>query len=149
MIFDSLKNFRLYEKIHPGFVDIQAFIAKTDLTALANGTHPVNDCGAYASVNEYQTRSIEDCFIECHQKFIDIQMIAWGEEKIGVANKMFCDAQPYDEEKDLQKLTGRVDFITIRPGLFAVFFPEDAHEPCVRSGVTAVAVKKVVFKIPV
>lgn len=149
MIFDSLDNFKSYAGLHPGFADIQAFIFKTDLTRLANGNHPINDLGAYASVNEYDTKSIEECFIECHQKFIDVQIIAWGEEKIGISCKKFCIEQPYDDGKDLQKLTGNVDFITMVPGLFAVFFPQDAHEPCVRSGAEAIAVKKIVFKIPV
>jgi biofilm protein TabA len=148
MIYDSLDNFRAYEGLHPGFADIQAFLATADLSKLATGNHPINDRGAYASVNEYDTRSIEDCFIECHRKFIDVQIIAWGEEKIGISHKRFCTEQPYDDGKDLQKLTGRVDFITLVPGLFAVFFPHDAHEPGVTSGTEAVAVKKIVFKIP-
>jgi len=149
MILDSLDNFRLYAGLHPGFADIQAFLATADLSTLASGEYPINDQGAFASVNEYNTRSIEDCFIECHRKFIDVQIIAWGEENIGVSHKQFCVEQPYDELKDLQKLTGRVDFIRLVPGMFAVFFPHDAHEPGARSGMEAVAVKKIVFKIPV
>ncbi len=149
MIFDSLDNLRLYAGLHAGFADILAFISKHDLTRLAVGIHSVNDSGAFASVNEYVTKPIEDCFIECHRKFIDVQTIAWGEEKMGVSHKQFCVDQPYDEEKDLQKLSGNVDFITLVPGLFAVFFPHDAHEPGVRNGTVAVAVKKIVFKIPV
>jgi len=149
MIFDSIDNFQAYLGVHPGFADVQTFLSETDLSALATGEHKVNNKGGYASVNEYDTRSIDDCFIECHQKYIDVQTIAWGEEKIGVIHKGFCEEFPYDEEKDLQKLSGRVDFITLVPGLFAVFFPHDAHEPCVRSRAEAARVKKIVFKIPV
>ena len=53
------------------------------------------------------------------------------------------------ETKDFQKLTGSVDFITLVPGMFTIFFPHDAHEPGVSSTSLAVAVKKIVFKIPV
>ena len=149
MIFDSLDNFRSYVGLHAGFADVQAFLSETDLSTLPEGKHPINDNGSYASVNEYNTRSIEDCFIECHQKFIDVQIIAWGEENIGVAHKRFCVEQQYDHDNDFQKLTGRVDFIRLVPGLFVVFFPHDAHEPGVRNGTEAVPVKKIVFKIPV
>lgn len=149
MIFDSLDNLHLYTGVHPGFAAVQAFLARTDLAALAAGRHPVDDRGAYASVNEYQTKPLADCFIECHRQFIDIQLIAWGEEKVGVAHKKHCIEQPYDVGNDLQKLSGAVDFITLRPGLFAVFFPHDAHEPCVSSDAGSVAVKKIVFKVPV
>lgn len=149
MIFDALDNLQMYAAVRPEFADIQAFISTTDLPALPDGKHPINDHGAYASVNEYYTKSIEDSFIECHRKYIDVQIIVQGEEKIGVTHKQFCVEQPYDDENDLQKLTGRVDFITLVPGLFAVFSPHDAHEPGVKSGTEAVAVKKIVFKIPV
>lgn len=149
MIFDSLDNLGRYTGVQSGLADVQAFIATTNLTTLTAGKHPINDHGAYASVNEYTTKSVEESFVESHRKYIDVQIIAWGEEKIGITHKQFCLEQPYDEGKDLQKLTGRVDFITLVPGFFAVFFPHDAHEPGVTSGTAAVAVKKIVFKIPV
>jgi len=149
MIFDSFDNFGTYAGLHPAFADILTFMAKTDLAALAVGKHPINDLGSYASVNEYNTKAIEDCFIECHRRFIDVQVVARGAENIGVASKKLCSEEAYDEDKDLQKLSGRVDFITLVPGLFAVFFPQDAHEPAVRIGAEAVSVKKIVFKIPV
>jgi len=149
MIFDSLDNLGLYAVIHPGFADIEAFLATVDLSTLTSGNHPINDQGAYASVNEYTTKAIEESFIECHRKYIDLQIIAWGEEKVGIKHKQFCVEQPYDEGKDLQKLTGLVDFITLVPGVFAIFFPHDAHEPGLTPGSVAVAVKKIVFKIPV
>ncbi len=149
MIIDSLDKLALYAAVHPGFADVDAFLATYDLSTLAAGTHPINDCGAFASVNEYTTKSVEDSFIECHRRYIDVQMIAWGEERIGITHTRFCQELPYDEQKDLQKLTGKVDFVTLVPGMFAVFFPHDAHEPGVTSGTEPAAVKKIVFKIPV
>lgn len=149
MIFDSLDNLQLYFEICPAFADVEQFISTNDLAALSIGRHPINDQGSYASVNEYQTKTVEDSFIECHKKYIDVQIIACGEELIGIAGKKQCIEQPYDDSKDLQKLSGKVDFITLLPGFFAVFFPHDAHEPGVRSGTEPVAVKKIVFKIPV
>jgi len=148
MIFDSLDNFGLYVGLNPWFADVREFLTKTDIAKLVIGKHPINDRGAYASVNEYDTKLIDDCFIECHQKFIDIHIIAYGQERIGVASKKLCVEQPYNAEKDLQKLTGQVDFITLIPGWFAVFFLDDAHEPGVRTSTEAIAVKKIVFKIP-
>lgn len=149
MIYDTLDNFKFYSGLHPSFSDVQIFLDHTDLSKLSNGRHSVNDCGAYASVNEYMTKPLDECFVECHQKYIDIQIIVWGDEKIGVANTKHCIGQPYDLDNDLQKLTGDVDFIKLVPGMFMVFFPHDAHEPNVRSGVDAVMVKKIVFKVPV
>lgn len=149
MIFDSLDNLQIYEGVHTGFADVGRFLATADLSTLNSGNYPINDTGAYASVNEYVTKTIEGSFIECHQKYIDVQIIAWGEENIGVTHKRYCIEEIYDEKKDLQKLVGRVDYIKLLPGLFVIFFPHDAHEPGLIAGTDAVAVKKIVFKIPV
>jgi YhcH/YjgK/YiaL family protein len=149
MIYDTLDNFKFYSGLHPSFSDIQLYLEKTDLSRLDNGRHSVNESGAYASVNEYMTKTLDECFIECHQKYIDIQIIVYGDEKIGVASTKHCIGQPYDQDKDLQKLSGDVDFIKLIPGMFMVFFPHDAHEPNVISGVEPVRVKKIVFKVPV
>ncbi|MEI6214802.1 MAG: YhcH/YjgK/YiaL family protein [Desulfuromonadales bacterium] len=149
MIFDSLENLGRYAGVQSGLADVQKFIDTTDLAALPVGNHLINDHGAYASVNEYLTKASEETFIECHRKYIDVQITVWGEEKIGVTHTQLCYEQPYDDGKDLQKLTGRVNFITLLPGFFALFFPHDAHQPGVISGTAAVAVKKIVFKIPV
>lgn len=149
MIFDALENLHIYTGIHPGFAHVQQFLSMTDLKSLAVGTYQVNEQGLFASVNEYTTKNMEDSFIECHSKYIDIQIITCGVEKIGVTQKKFCQHEPYMEENDLQKLTGSVDFITLFPSMFALFFPHDAHEPGVISGESPVSVKKIVFKIPV
>ena len=149
MIFDALPNFSIYQILHPGFEDVQRFVSTTNLHELPIGKHPINELGAYASVKEYQTKSVEESFVECHRKFIDVQILVWGEEKVGVAPKHFCAEQVYDEVNDLQILIGKVDYITLSPDLFVIFFPDDAHEPGVKRGPEAVSVKKIIFKIPV
>jgi len=35
----------------------------------------------------------------------------------------------YDEVKDFQALQAEGDFITVRPGMFVIFAPQDAHMP--------------------
>ena len=37
------------------------------------------------------------------------------------------------------------DYLTVKPGMFAIFFPEDAHAP----GVTPDGVRKVIVKVRV
>ena len=149
MIFDELSQFSLYTNLHKQFADVKTYISNTDLQALPNGKHPINNSGAFASVNEYEPKPETDCFVECHRKYIDIQLITTGEEYIGYCPVSDCTAQPYDEEKDLQKLSGTVSYLRMKPGMFAIFFPHDGHMPCMRVQETPSKVKKVVFKIPV
>lgn len=148
MIFDSLANLKYYEPLHKYFKVVVQFIENTNLNNLEPGKIYFPD-NCYANVDSYLTKKISDCFIECHKKYIDIQIIINGIEKIGICNKSECIENPYDEERDLQKLEGEVDFITLKQGYFAIFFPQDGHMPQVNHSNTSQLVKKIVFKIPV
>ena len=149
MILDTISNLENYLSCHSQFADVVSFLEGTNLQQLSNGKHPINENGAFASVNEYETKLESDCFIECHRAYIDIQIIATGEELIGYCPVSDCKALPYDSEKDLQKLEGVVSNFAIKPRMFAVFFPHDGHMPCLRKGGKVSLVKKIVFKIPV
>jgi YhcH/YjgK/YiaL family protein len=50
----------------------------------------------------------------------------------------------YNEEKDVTFYPGLAEnYLTIKPGMFAIFFPEDGHAP----GVTPDGLKKVIVKV--
>jgi biofilm protein TabA len=149
MIFDSLSNADCYRTLHPLFGECFDFLASHALADLASGRHELGDGGAYASVNKYLTKTIPEGVIECHRRFIDIQCIAEGEERIGVAPRLLCTASGYDQSRDFEKLDGRVDFILLKPGLFAVFFPDDGHMPGISPEQSALTVKKIVIKVSV
>lgn len=148
MIFDSLARFDQYADLHPGFRDVYLFLIQHDLSDLPCGRIEL-DHGIYLGINEYETKNIEDCKLECHKKYIDIQIILQGKEKMGIAFFQNCIPEDYQEEKDLQFLNGSpilMDFLTKS---FFVFFPHDAHMPCLHPGSEPVEVKKAVFKVPV
>jgi len=149
MILDKIENFKTYAGIHPQFADVLRYMEENPLQKLPVGKHFINNDGAFASVSEYETRLPADGFIECHRKYIDIQVVALGEEMVGVVPLVDCKPLDYDEVKDFQKLEGEVDYVGLKPGMFAIFFPQDGHMPNTRIGKDAVKVKKIVFKIPV
>jgi YhcH/YjgK/YiaL family protein len=146
MIFDRLDNFPLYLPLHPHFADVWAFLKESDPDALPPGRHDVNDRGAFALVSEYATRPLAESFIECHRNYIDIQLLTRGAEG---GSRRTPAAAPYDAEKDFLKLEGSTDRLTLKPGSFAVFFPDDGHMPMLQLEEIPVQVKKVVFKVPV
>ncbi|MBF0223997.1 MAG: YhcH/YjgK/YiaL family protein [Desulfobacterales bacterium] len=149
MIFDKLNNFETYICIHPYFEDVFYFIKNNDLTQMTIGMHVINGQGIYASVSEYKTKKKSEAFIECHKKYIDLQIILKGNEKIGICNKADCIEYEYNEETDLQKLEGEVDFVSLKSSFFVIFFPHDGHMPQVGYNNIEEVVKKIVFKIPV
>ncbi len=149
MIFDQLANFPLYLPLHPQFAAAQAFLQSQALDALEPGRYEIDERGGFALVSEYRTRTLAEGFIECHRRYIDIQLLARGAERVGICPRSACRELPYDEEKDFLKLEGSVDYLTLRPGAFAIFFPDDGHMPNLRLGKVSRAVRKIVFKIPV
>ena len=51
---------------------------------------------------------------------------------------------PYNAEKDITFFEGLAeDYIAVKPGMFAIFFPQDGHAP----GITPDGVKKIIVKV--
>lgn len=149
MIYDALSNFRNYVKDHRLFPVVLDYLNGHDLSKLDIGKATVAS-GIYAVVSEYRTGTIDNKFIECHKKYVDIHIVISGVERIGVCNKNECKSiEEYNEEKDLEKLVGKVELLTVREGQFAVFYPNDAHVPGLSDGKNQCIVKKAVCKVPV
>ncbi|RJR22212.1 MAG: DUF386 domain-containing protein [Nitrospiraceae bacterium] len=149
MIYDKIENFILYLCVHEHFTDVLHYIESMPVSERPDGKYEINNKGAYVIIDTYDTLDISDCFIECHRKYIDVQFVIEGIERVGVCHRSVCDALPYDEEKDFQKLKGSTDYLSLRAGSFMIFYPDDAHMPKVKYGEVPETVKKAVFKIPV
>jgi len=148
MIYDALSNFHRYVSVHPLFPVVFDFIDRHDLSGLQPGKVTIAQ-GVYAVVNDYETDDIINKFIECHKRYIDIHIVLQGVESIGVGDKNECSVlEAYDEEKDLEKLDGEIDFFTLKKGCFALFYPSDGHVPGLKMGVKKAMVRKIVFKVP-
>lgn len=147
MIVDKISSVSLYNGLGERFAKAFDFLMKTDFMQMPAGRYELDGSDIYYMVQEYECRSLEQASVEAHKVYADIQYIVRGREKMGYAplGTMEC-IRPYDAEKDIAKYSGKVDFIEFNEGMFAVFFPHDAHEPCVavKEGET---VKKVVVKV--
>ncbi|MGE5365261.1 MAG: YhcH/YjgK/YiaL family protein [Bacteroidota bacterium] len=149
MIFDSLDNLRYYACLDPGFAAAAEFLENNRLEDLTDTKYDAGS-GVYAMVSTYDTRQLKDCFIECHRRYTDIQIVISGSERIGFCNIHECSEKtPYQEEQDLQKLDGKPDFLELKPGYFAVFFPNDGHMPQTAVDEVPGTVRKLVLKLPV
>lgn len=83
----------------------------------------------FALVNHYFTKSIDESFSESHKKYIDIQFIVSGKERMGFGFIEDFSHESYDPEKDLQKHAGKLNFVDVEKNQFVIFFPEDVHMP--------------------
>lgn len=128
-------------------------IEKTDFIKKDDGTIKIDADDLYYILTTYNTsNNIEEKPAEAHRKFIDLQYILYGEEKIGYADysspKMLL--KEYDEGSDAEffKRIENESFFVLKKGMYAVFFPEDVHRPGLTNKETR-GIRKVIFKIPV
>lgn len=84
----------------------------------------------FYSIQTYDTKPADECKLESHRKYIDIQIIVAGEESMEIADiSKLCVKEEYDEEKDVifWKIPRRMAKTTLREGDCIVLYPENAH----------------------
>ncbi len=118
-----------------------------DLENLAVGKYPIDGDNAFASVTEMVDKNFVDTKWESHQKYIDLQYIIKGKEKIGIAPSAGAKIiNPYNASKDVANYEiNDANYATAVPKFFFLFFPADAHRPNIK--VNEEKVKKLVIKI--
>jgi YhcH/YjgK/YiaL family protein len=145
MIVDRLDNLEEYAALSPLFAQAIAYLRSTGLNALEVGKTVLNS-DLVVNVQQTAPKTKEQAKLETHRTFIDIQIPLSGVEVMGYTAAKDCkpaDA-PYDAEKDVTFFEGPADdYITVKPGMFAIFFPQDGHAP----GITPTGVKKVIVKV--
>jgi YhcH/YjgK/YiaL family protein len=147
MILDNLKNAHLYTNVSERIALGLKYLQETDLDALEVGKYEIDGTNVFASVMAYDSRTLDLGKWEAHKKYIDIQYIISGAEKMYYSNiSNMVETTEYNEVKDIMFYKGEGDALTVREGNFAIFFPEDVHMPNIAVDAPA-AVKKVVVKI--
>ena len=146
MILSTLSQADRYAALHPLFPRAFKYIRNTDLLSLATGRYPILDKQLFVIVENVAGRAREAAKLECHRRYIDIQLVLEGVDEMGWKALADC-TQPvsdYSTEKDIQFFhDAPATWITTLPGAFCIFFPEDAHAPLVGTG----QIRKVIFKI--
>jgi len=148
MILDSLPQADRYFALHPLFVRAFEFLRGTDLKSLAPGKHTVEGERIFAIVEACAGRTRAEAKLECHRRYIDIQLVLEGVDEMGWKPVAECvgPATDYDVARDIRFFNDAPSsWIATPPGSFCLFFPDDAHAPLVSTG----QIRKVVVKIAV
>ncbi len=90
----------------------------------------------------------EEATFETHRRMLDIQIPLDAPETYGYIPLKYMPEQEYNAEKDVTKYPGveAQSYVTCYPGMFAIFFPQDGHQPCISD---APQIKKAIFKAEV
>jgi biofilm protein TabA len=124
-----------------------AYLKAHDLNALAPGKYPIDGDNVFATVTYSKTKPFDSTQWESHRKYIDLQYVINGEEKIGVAPvAKAAVTRAYDAGRDAANYSVKGKLYKAKPGTFFLFFPSDAHRPNITTGGDKPD-KKIVIKI--
>ena len=126
------------------------------ILSLVNGSYDVGYNNIKMNLGKYFTKSENEKFWESHKKYLDVQIMINGTEKVAINDIRDMEVKSFDEEKDLTILEGDKAFdIVMKTGDVLVFFPNDVHKPELNvsenddSGNIRKIVTNVVFKIEI
>ena len=146
MIIDTIENLGKYVALNPLFADVIEFLKNNDLRTMKEGKYPIKDKNLFLSVQVAKQRTKESAFIETHIEMVDIQIPISCAETYGYSPLCDLPEFEYDAELDMTKYgdTKPQTYVTVKPGQFVIFFPQDGHAPCI---IDEQEIKKVIFKV--
>jgi YhcH/YjgK/YiaL family protein len=131
MILDRLEHSDLYNNLHPRFSKAFHYLREAPLRDMLPGKYEIDGDNMFMLLQEYETKNEKAQFWEAHGRYIDIQYMLKGSERMGYAAVQdLRQTEDFLEEKDYMVLEGNGHDIVVREGAFALFFPQDAHMPC-------------------
>lgn len=149
MIVDTLSNLEQYRGISTLFSQAVDWLSHTDFQSLPLGNSAIDGKKLYVIVQERDTKPAEEGLWEAHRQYIDIQVVTEGRELMGYCPISRLETNvPYSDAKDVEFYAGAAESLClVEEGMFAVFFPQDAHMPNISVGDGAERGKKLVVKV--
>ena len=128
------------------------FLRTTDFTTLEPGVVEIEGRNIFAQVLDLTTKDLHENRPEVHRRYLDIQFLAWGEEKIGIAidtgNNEISESLLEQRDIIFYHASEHESFIEMIPGSYAIFFPQDVHRPACHKTV-ATPIRKIVVKVAI
>lgn len=125
------------------------WIRDHDLVNMDAGIYEIQGRDLYVNLQDCSTKPAEECFPERHDKYLDIQYIVSGAERMGFVPYTGKEAVLLEaKEKDVtlyKDLSGE-SFVDAGSGCYCIFFSNDIHRPGCAIGEPA-SVRKAVVKI--
>ena len=155
MIVDTLAHADALAALGPRFAKAVAWLRDPANAQLPPGHHVIETAPdgtetLFANVQASDTRAPEDCPLEFHRRYADIQFLFQGHEAIGwrPLTPDLPVTKPYADDADIGFVAGEgvalVPFAT--PDTFILLLPQDAHAPGQRTP-QAARVKKAIVKV--
>ena len=146
MIIDTIENLGKYVELNPLFADVVEFLKNNNLQTIEEGKHFIKDKDLFVNIQVAKGKTQEAAVLETHIEMIDIQIPLTCEETFGYTPLCDLPEFEYNAEKDITKYgdTKAQTYVTVKPGQFVIFFPQDGHAPCI---INQPEIKKAIFKV--
>ena len=130
---------------------VMDYCREHDLAAMENGQHEIDGEYFFVNILTYNTQPSAERIWEAHREYIDVHTVIDGSELVSQNFIEDCDCGEYHADRDYLEVAHSSNTrFTLRPGYFAVFYPQDAHQTGVREEKEpSQPVRKAVFKIRV
>jgi YhcH/YjgK/YiaL family protein len=147
MVLDSIDNADRYLHLSEGITKAMRYIQNNDLHKVDAGRYEIDDDRLVMNVFEFESTNTNECRLEGHRKYIDLQYWVTGSELMGheILNSQPV-LDPYNEKTDCAFYNCIASYSRLLPGMFVIYFPSDLHTAVV-DPLSNERVKKVVFKI--
>lgn len=148
MIVANLTNKQEYYGIHPELDKALDYLTPEFLENASTEKTLLDGENLFVTKFHLETVPVEQTFFEAHKKYLDIQVVTQGMERVEIAHP---DGLTLTEEKgDFYGYTGQADqSVILKPGNFLVVFPGDAHRLRLPVHQSVEPFTRVVFKIKV
>ena len=150
MIIASIQDLGKYKGLDRNLDKAFAWLQAGGYEKLPVGRQEIDGDRVYALVQEYESKLASTCRFETHRVYTDIQLLVSGREIVEArAAKGLEVAEAYKPDIEYYSTPSGLPAhsILLEAGLAAVFFPEDAHRPCLAIGGKPEAIRKIVIKV--
>ena len=147
MVLDSIENAYRYIQLGKGIAEALLYIQDNDLSKVQPGRYEINHDKLVLIVSDSENTNLDECKLEGHRKYIDLQYWIDGSELMGheILNSQQILLE-YNEKTDCAFYNCIASYSRLLSGMFVIYFPTDLHTAVV-DPLAQGRVKKAVFKI--
>lgn len=152
MILAHIEDSERYFSLHPLFKQLFDYVKTHDLSQVPAERITLDGERLFINVADASLKSPEEQVLEVHRRYIDVHFPLSSNEVMGWSPLQGLQTEsvnPFNDEDDYAVYAETAQtYLTIRPGEFAIVWPEDAHAPIIGEGKLRKLIAKVLIDSP-
>ena len=131
MVVDTLENAHIYYPIGKNFEAAFEYLKKNDIRKMEPGRYDIDGDDIFILVQDYTSKTIDNCGLESHDKYADVHFVAEGFEYLGYVARSRAGepVTEYDPKADARFYEKECQYVLLQEGDIAIVLPGDVHMP--------------------